>query len=1024
MWTCKIVGISENEPENVLFVCIRSLLRTNQISVLSLLNKTVIISTESAGFSEKFTAILRTVNLQDDGIHQDIRCFVSSPLYAQLLRRGDREPEQSLSFTIYFNSIEDGESICDIQRVCVELGERVSESAVNLDKMHFQQRIHSLMPQLVTYVDRDDKKEALPTSIFSALLQNKLLYSGQYFSAPLFGLPDAPYPKCEFASRIEELERENNAQINFQGPALFKIRFNTALEGAILGKVTGATQFFAHSASGCLVCAGHRQTAELPTLQEWLDAASSAYSGHMNILKQLIYRSYAIFRQHQLSQTAHPDSPLSSPSGILLIGPPGVGKSHLVRVLAATSGRKLFRVSPVDVYSSLAGEAEEKLYRLAKEVRLHAPCFVLIEDADILLPKDPKSPIALRCRDILLESIRDSNESGVVWIAETSFPDAVASQLTLPNVLSDPVRLFPPTTSERRAILFHLTGGGMRLHADGENHSTTHAGRLEETEETEGESEVLTWVAKHTQGYLPADLHAVVSRVVEAVHRTGLPPASIRNMDATLAYWKQALETIPSTALAQATGAAPQEIPLDSLFGIQDEKKTVFRTVLGPLSHPELYYSLGGRPSKGVLFCGPSGSGKTTLAHAAAYEAVRSGIANALVISSPDLVSAVVGQTEKVLSDLFAQARSLSPCILVFDQIEILAPYRGHVAVADGDTRGNSVQNESISDDERSDSEVHDQDSDNSDSIYDGEDFATQKFDSEKKNPQSLVQYQDRLLSALLMEMDGISENTNVVPQPSFARRQMTNTDAAQTSLHQKLSYYLRSEGLEDSPQGSDTLPPASVHDLLLSLDQLDTEDSADPNRSTRTADLHDAQDVTASCSQPLVMVIGTTNDPNALDPAILRPGRLDSHIRLSLPDEGMRLRYLLYLLQNKPLVPCPHLDDSRFFQGPHESPIAGKDPTTNSRALEQWESTLSDVSPCAEHACWKQAVSQAIAATAQQPFSAVARVWQGAALRPIRRYCEAISRVGALMEALPDGQRVAPDDILASIKELRCSEI
>lgn len=82
--------------------------------------------------------------------------------------------------------------------------------------------------------------------------------------------------------------------------------------------------------------------------------------------------------------------------------------------------------------------------------------------------------------------------------------------------------------------------------------------------------------------------------------------------------------------------------------------------------------SAGLKPPRGILLHGPPGTGKTHLARAIAASTHSS----VLVINGPELSSAYHGETESKLRDVFAEARSRSPCIVVLDEVDALCPRR------------------------------------------------------------------------------------------------------------------------------------------------------------------------------------------------------------------------------------------------------------------------------------------------------------------------------------------------------------
>ncbi len=88
------------------------------------------------------------------------------------------------------------------------------------------------------------------------------------------------------------------------------------------------------------------------------------------------------------------------------------------------------------------------------------------------------------------------------------------------------------------------------------------------------------------------------------------------------------------------------------------------------------------RPT-GILLYGPPGSGKTLIAKALATQS-RFAL---LPIKGPELLSPYIGESESSLRDVFNQARSMSPCIVFFDELDALVPSRGEfgdsVGVAD-----------------------------------------------------------------------------------------------------------------------------------------------------------------------------------------------------------------------------------------------------------------------------------------------------------------------------------------------------
>ncbi len=91
------------------------------------------------------------------------------------------------------------------------------------------------------------------------------------------------------------------------------------------------------------------------------------------------------------------------------------------------------------------------------------------------------------------------------------------------------------------------------------------------------------------------------------------------------------------------------------------------------LANPVKFQSVGAKIPKGVLLFGPPGSGKTLLARAVAGEA---GVPF-FSISGSDFVEMFVGVGASRVRDLFAQAKTNSPCIIFMDEIDAVGRHRG-----------------------------------------------------------------------------------------------------------------------------------------------------------------------------------------------------------------------------------------------------------------------------------------------------------------------------------------------------------
>jgi len=93
-----------------------------------------------------------------------------------------------------------------------------------------------------------------------------------------------------------------------------------------------------------------------------------------------------------------------------------------------------------------------------------------------------------------------------------------------------------------------------------------------------------------------------------------------------------------------------------------------------PLMYPELCRLTGIRKPAGVLLYGPPGCGKTLLAKAVA----NGSHANFISVKGPELLNKFVGESERAVRQVFLRARTSSPCIIFFDELDALCPVRAN----------------------------------------------------------------------------------------------------------------------------------------------------------------------------------------------------------------------------------------------------------------------------------------------------------------------------------------------------------
>jgi AFG3 family protein len=129
------------------------------------------------------------------------------------------------------------------------------------------------------------------------------------------------------------------------------------------------------------------------------------------------------------------------------------------------------------------------------------------------------------------------------------------------------------------------------------------------------------------------------------------------------------------------------DVAFKDVAGLNEAKEEIMEFVQY-LKKPEKYKELGAKIPKGALMYGPPGTGKTLLAKATAGEA---GVPF-LTMSGSDFVEMFVGVGPSRVRDLFAQARTMTPCIVFIDEIDAIGRKRGRGGFMGGnDERENTL---------------------------------------------------------------------------------------------------------------------------------------------------------------------------------------------------------------------------------------------------------------------------------------------------------------------------------------------
>ncbi|KAJ0873325.1 putative AAA+ ATPase domain, ATPase, AAA-type, core, AAA ATPase, AAA+ lid domain-containing protein [Helianthus annuus] len=418
----------------------------------------------------------------------------------------------------------------------------------------------------------------------------------------------------------------------------------------------------------------------------------------------------------------YPSLGLRATAGVLLHGPPGCGKTLLARAIANESGASFYKISAPELVSSVSGESEENIRELFSKANRTAPSIVFIDEIDAIaskrenLQREMEKRIVTQLMTCMDESHRTSEPNDalettempngkpgyVLVIGATNRPDALDPALRRPGRFDLEISLGAPNEDTRLKILSVLT----------------------RDKKLEGDFDLIK-IARSTPGFVGVDLDRLVNtagglaiRRVFYKRKLELPTEStntIQNKNWLKKPWtheehasyrittsdlEAAAKLVQPSSKREGFTSIPN-VKWEDIGGLHSLRREFYTHIISRIKYPDECEDIEDDLETGFLLYGPPGCGKTLIAQAVANEAganfihikVCHGFYSFLsiylifyflkltlyivsIMKGPELLNKYVGESELAVRTHFSRARTCSPCILFFDEVDAITTKR------------------------------------------------------------------------------------------------------------------------------------------------------------------------------------------------------------------------------------------------------------------------------------------------------------------------------------------------------------
>jgi len=341
--------------------------------------------------------------------------------------------------------------------------------------------------------------------------------------------------------------------------------------------------------------------------------------------------------------------------GLLMVGPPGCGKTYLAKAIATEAGYPFLSVVGSEFVDKYVGEGARKVRDLFAAARglakAEGGCIVFIDEIDAFIkPRNNEMNGNTNSENATinqflaeLDGLGRAEDGNVIILAATNMPPESLDPAVMRSGRFDrKLEIVKPSAKDREELLnFYLT-----------------------KVETDGNIDVKL-LSEKTKWFSAADINNMVREAGIFALRENREKLSMEDLKKGL---KRVMDSIENMGEEKILGDKVN-VKWDDVIGMAEAKEEAWE-IVKMIKDRNIVKAIGGKIIKGVIFFGPPGCGKTYLAKAMATESGFPFISK----TGSDFVTMWMGEGGKKMRELFKEARALAKteggCIIFMDEID------------------------------------------------------------------------------------------------------------------------------------------------------------------------------------------------------------------------------------------------------------------------------------------------------------------------------------------------------------------